>query len=215
MDITLPYRILAIDPASGDSGWAVLDLVSLNPLRIIIVATGHIDGQKLLRTKKDMSKIFPGYFCILDALEHAYTEIVNHYKPDQIVSEGAFVFIHVSAFASLKLVINAIRRVAWLVLNKDIAEVPPTISKMAFTGRGGSDKDHMRLAYQTNNYLLGQVADDMITEHEIDAVAHGVGFIMRDILKTIIQLSGKEKRAAKKARADAKLERQKTKGLIA
>jgi Holliday junction resolvasome RuvABC endonuclease subunit len=211
MDITLPYRILAIDPASGKSGWTILDLVSLDPFRIIIVKHAQIDGQKLLRTKKEMSKIFPDYFCILDALEHEYMEIMKEYKPDQVVSESAFAFIHISAFASLKLVINAIRRASWLVLNKDITEVPPTITKMAFTGKGGADKDLMRWAYRTNDYLMNTVPDDQISEHEIDAVGHGVGHIMRDILKTVIQLSGKEKRAAKREKAELKKQKEKAK----
>ena len=208
MDIVLPYRILAIDPASGFSGWAILDIISLHPLQINIVATGALEGQKLLREKKLMAKIFPAYFCVLDALEYIYIEIIKKYMPNKVVSEGAFVAIHVSAFASLKLVINTIRRASWLALNQDIAEIPPTITKLAFTGKGGADKDLMRWAYQTNKYLSGQVADDQITEHEIDAVGHGVGFIMRDILCTVIQLSGKEKRAAKRERAELKKQKQ-------
>ena len=200
----LPYRIFAVDPATGKSGWAVLDLISLNPLKINIIATGQLDGDKLLRIKKEMSNIFQRQFCILDALFDEYEKLIFIYNPSQVVVEGAYGHTHMSALISLTLATNELRRASKKILNKDIIVIPPTISKVAFTGRGGSDKDHMRLAYQTNDYLEGVVPDDEISEHQIDSIAHGVGFIKRDITEEVIQLSGKEKRAAKQARIEKK-----------
>ena len=200
MDITLPYRIFAVDPATGKSGWAVLDLICLDPLKVKIVAHAQIDGDKLLRNKKEMASIFQRQFCIIDALAEEYERLLDLYKPNQTVCEGAYGHTHMNALISLTLATNELRRASKRILNKDIAIVPPTITKMAFTGRGGADKDYMRLAYQTNPYLEGVVADDLISEHEIDAVGHSVGFIKVYITKEIVQLSGKEKRARKRER---------------
>lgn len=207
MDVTLPYRILAIDPAITRSGWAVLDVISLNPLRIIIVATGQIDGQKLLKTRKDMMTRFQPSYCVLDALIAVYEEIMLHYDPDQIVTEGTYGHLHLAALISLTLVINVIRNLSKKLYDKDIIQIPPTISKVSFTGKGGADKDHMRLAYQTNEWLVGTVADDMISEHEIDAVSHGAAHVRRDLIGDVVQMSGKEKRAAKQARKEKALEK--------
>ena len=194
----LPYRVFAVDPATGKSGWAVLDLLSTNPLKIKIVAHGLLEGDKLLRTKKEMADIYPRQFCVLDALHDEYVRLIQLYKPDQVASESAFGYVHMSAFMSLTLAINTLRRVSAKILNKDIKEVPPTITKAAFTGRGGADKDLMRLAYQTNTYLEGKVTDgNDISEHEIDAVGHAIGHIKRDILQTINQVSAKDKKRQK------------------
>ncbi len=193
----LPYRILAVDPATTKSGWAILDIVSLSPLKIKIVASGQLDGQKLVRSKKEMIAIFPIQFCVLDALLDEYERLIELYKPDQIVSESAYGYVHMSALIALTLAINVLRRASKRLLNKDVITIPPTISKRAFAGSGGADKDHMRLAYQTNTYLEGVVPDSEISEHEIDSIAHGVGHIRRDLIGDIQQISAKEKRRSK------------------
>jgi Holliday junction resolvasome RuvABC endonuclease subunit len=197
MEITLPYRIFAVDPATGKSGWAVLDVISLNPLQINIVAHGQIDGDKLVKTRKEMSLIFQRQFCIVDALYYTYHQLITENKPNIVASEGAFGYSHMSAFLAISLAIHELRRATKDVLGQDITTVPPTISKLAFTGKGGADKDLMRWAYRTLDYLNGKVLDEAISEHEIDAIAHGVAHVFRDILKTVVQLTGKEKKAAK------------------
>lgn len=206
-EISLPYTIFAVDPATTISGWSVLSLESISPLSIKIIAHGQLDGQKLLRNKKDMSLYFQRQFCVLDALEEEYTRLINLYKPDVIVSEGSFGQKFMAALIALTLAINVLRRLSYKLLNKDLVEIPPTISKMAFTGSGGADKDKMRVAYHSLPYLIRIASEEDITEHQIDACAHGVGFIKRDITKDIIQLSAKERR-------HRKLEKQKKKLLI-
>ena len=201
----LPYRVFAVDPATGKSGWAVVDLLSVQPLRIRIIAHGLLEGDKLLRTKKEMAELYPRQFCVLDALYDEYERLIKLYKPDRVASESAFGYVHMSAFMSLTLAINTLRRVSAKLLNKDIMEVPPTITKAAFTGRGGADKDLMRLAYQTNPYLENKVEDgNLISEHEIDAIGHSIGHIKRDILQTINQVSAKDKKRQKLERKKAK-----------
>lgn len=193
----LPYRILAVDPATTKSGWAILDIVSLHPLKIVIVASGQLDGQKLLRNKKEMLTIFSSQFCVLDALLDEYERLIELYKPDQIVSESAYGYVHMSALIALTLAINVLRRASKRLLNKDVVTIPPTISKSAFAGSGGADKDRMRIAYQTNEYLEGVVPNSEISEHEIDSIAHGVGYIRRDIIGDIQQISAKDKKRLK------------------
>jgi Holliday junction resolvasome RuvABC endonuclease subunit len=197
MSHVVPFRILAVDPATTKSGWAVLDVTSLQPLNIKIVATSQIDGKLLLKTKKEMNQHFTDQFCVLDALASEYHDLIEFYGPDYVVSEGAFAHAHAAAAVALTLAINILRQTCHKLLGKDIVVIPPTVSKMAFTGSGAADRDHMRLAYQTNAYLDGVVADDKITEHEIDATAHGVAMVFVHILKTVIQISAKERRRAK------------------
>ncbi len=198
-NVNLPFRILAVDPATTLSGWSLLVLESINPLIIRIEAVGEIDGSKLLKTRKEMSQIFQKQFCTLDAIEEIYTSLVVNLKPDIVVSEGSFGFIHLSALIALTLAINVLRRVSRNVLNKDIVEIPPTISKLAFTGIGSANKELMREYYDKADYLIKSINREL-SEHEIDSISHGCAFIKRDILKTVIQISAKDKRKRKKDR---------------
>lgn len=208
MDIPLPYRILAVDPATTTSGWAMLEVTSLHPLKITVVKTNQIEGQKLLREKKSMSKLFSKQFCVVDALEHEYIKLIEDFNPHEVVSEGAFAHIHISAALALTLAIHALRRACYNTLGKDIVVIPPTITKLAATGKGNADKDLMRLAYNTSTIFTKFNDSTDISEHEIDAVFHGHGFICRDILGTVVQVSAQEKRQIKREKEKKKKERE-------
>ena len=204
MDYKLPFRALVNDPGTGTAGWAVLDILSLKPLLIKVIDHGTFDGAKLLRRQTQMTKIYQKQFCILNALYDEYSELVVKFKPDVIVTESAFGYKFMSAFGALTLAIHTLRRVSAVLLGKDIIEVPPTISKKAFAGNGSADKQAMRRAFEAVNYLirLGDIETMCISEHEIDAIAHGVGFIKRDLLGTVVQNHAKDKRAKKKNKSD-------------
>jgi Holliday junction resolvasome RuvABC endonuclease subunit len=218
MTIAFPFRVFSVDPATGCSGWSVLDVHSLFPLKIQIVATGQIDGQKLLRTQKEMAQRYQAQFCILEALEFTYIGLLQLYGPLVVVTEGSFASAHPSAWKSLILAIHTLRKASKAVLDKDVVEVSPTFSKQCWTGSGAADKDLMRIAYQKHGlpdgFLSGVVADPLITEHEIDSISHGHAYIRMYLVKDRIQISAKEKRAQKKerlrVREEKKLEKAKS-----
>lgn len=209
MSPALPYRVFAVDPATTVSAWAVLDVVSFNPLKIVVVAHAQIDGQKLLKERRELSSMFSKQFCVLDALEEAYTRLLEEYKPNVVVSEGAFAHLHVSAALALTLAIHTLRRVSRNVLGLNVIEVPPTITKRAFANHGGADKDLMRKAYESCDYLTKTDAIE-ISEHEIDAIGHGVGHVKRDITGEVIQISALEKKRAKREKQKLLEEKKKT-----
>lgn len=199
----LPLRVFAVDPATGKSGWSLLVVSSLSPLKIEIVARGVLDGQKLLKEKKDLALTFGRQFCILDALADEYVRLLGELEPDVVVSESAFGYTHMSALISLTLAIHQLRQASKQVLGKDIVTVPPTITKLAFTGKGNADKDMMRKAFAEAGYLSRDPGNTEITEHEIDAIAHGVGFIRRDLIGDVVQVSAKEKRKKKREKSQS------------
>lgn len=194
--ITLPYRVFAVDPATTKSGWSLLVIESLSPLCVRIEAHGQIDGQKLLKFKKDMTSLFDKQYCVLDALQEEYSDLINKHKPDLVVSESAYGFSHMSALIALTLAINVLRRVSARILNKDIFTVAPTISKKAATGHGGADKDDMKKAYLNAEYISNIKLDD-ISEHEIDSIFHGIAAIRILFVKDLVQVSAKEAKRIK------------------
>jgi Holliday junction resolvasome RuvABC endonuclease subunit len=178
IEYPLPFTVFSIDPAAGLSGWCFLRVESLKPLRIVIVAQGTIDGNKLLKFRKEMKAIYPKSYCVLDAIYDEYCKLLKEYDPDLLVTEGCFAYKYVNAVISLTLAINTFRRAAHHTLNKTIHEITPMESKKAFTGKGNADKDKMREAYFDNKWLIKSDRNDIPTEHEIDATAHGCGAVI-------------------------------------
>jgi Holliday junction resolvasome RuvABC endonuclease subunit len=203
---TLPLKIFSIDPATTKSGWAFSILESIDPLVVRVIAHGQIDGQKLLKYKKDMIPFYPKQFCVLDALEEEYTRLLTLYQPDVAVSECAFMHIHVNAALALTLAIHTFRRCVKNVLGISVIEVPPTISKMSMTGKGNADKDAMRVGYENAPFII-RTGANQISEHEVDAISHGCAFVRRDIIKDIIQISAKETRDKRLERIRIKTEK--------
>ena len=77
-------RLLAIDPGTGHSGWAILD--RLDDGTYIVVTCGYINGDRLLiEYVQGMGKYFNKVFTKLIALECRYSEIIALYQPDAIV----------------------------------------------------------------------------------------------------------------------------------
>jgi len=204
MDIKLPLRIFSVDPATTKSGWAVIELISLNPLKIKVLKHAQIDGQKLLTKNKEMSKLFQKQFCVLDSLEQEYVSLIELYQPDVVVSESAFGYTHMSAVIALTLAIDTLRRASKRVRGKDIVLIPPTISKKALTGSGGADKDQMKLALLSSKEIEFSESHENISEHEVDAIAHNVGYIKRDITQEVVQISALDKKRQKREKLKQK-----------
>jgi len=204
MDIKLPLRIFAVDPATTKSGWALIELISINPLKIRVLKHAQIDGQKLLTRNKELSKIFQKQFCVLELLEQEYTNLLDEFKPDVVVSESAFGYTHMSAFMALSLAIHTLRKACRNVLNQDLVTCPPTISKKALTGSGAADKDQMKEALLNSSEITFEEEPVDITEHQIDAVAHGYAYIKVFITKEIIQVSAKEQKRRRREKAKEK-----------
>lgn len=191
------YRILAIDPAAGTSGWCLIEITGYDPITATIVAHGTVSGDKLVREDKPLFKAFGRQFSIVDRLELAYASIIAEHQPDIVVSESAFGYTHMSALISLTLVIHSIRRASRALLGRDIVTVPPTISKKSATGSGGADKDAMRLAFDKADFVTRGPIEDF-SEHEIDAFWHGMAHVHRDIIGDIVQVSAKDKKKKNK-----------------
>lgn len=227
MSVILPYRIIAVDPAVGLSGWVVLDVECLDPLSIRVIDHGKIDGAKLVRDLNIKKPNFTKQYCVTTALRAFYGELAERFRPHKFVSEGAFGHLHLSAFTSLTLIIREIRHVSEQYLNDDVATVPPTVSKLSFTENGGADKDLMRICYKVIPWLIRlprsqNGTEEEISEHEIDAISHGCAYVRAFMTQTVTWISGKERRAQKRerqkireAKQQEKLELQKEKAKTA
>lgn len=185
-------RTLNIDPGIGKCGWSVLDF-TFDPFCITEVIRGTFDGNKLLRTRKELKTKFQDSYCKLDALEESIESLILQYQPDEIVIEGAFDHQYPATIISLTLVIGAVRRLCHKHLDKDVRVVAPRFTKMAFANHGNADKDLLRKTYLSYPRLI-RYPEGEPTEHEIDATAHGIAYVLRDVLKTVVEKASLKKK---------------------
>jgi crossover junction endodeoxyribonuclease RuvC len=121
-------RVLAIDPALRNTGYAVVDLAGRRPRA---VAFGVIrNGQKLLPSG-----------CLL-AIRNAIASVIAEHRPAVCAMESViFVQSHRTAIS-----LGAARGAAILAAAEaglDIFEYPPRRVKQAVVGRGGAEKQQV------------------------------------------------------------------------
>jgi Holliday junction resolvasome RuvABC endonuclease subunit len=176
----LPVKILAFDPAAGNTGWA---LTSFAPVtrKLTVISTGIINGDKAMRAlTKGMLPEFSKQYTVLQAIRITVSNLVKDSAPDAVVSEAPFAHRFPAAFASLTLVVDRIRTASRLITGRDIAVYPPMEVKKAVTGKGSANKDAMKASVLGHKKIVfpQKKSIEDLTEHEYDAIAvaytHGV-----------------------------------------
>ena len=173
-------RILTFDPSSSLMGYAVID-IDINSFTV--VKYGLIKRNLLLKQRdKSFRQIFSDQYCFLDVLQDHLSYIVDTYKPELIVSEDAFKGAFAKPYAALILVINTVRRVSHLKLGIDIVTYPPKQVKSYATNDGEADKEGVKKAILSNEFI--QILEDpdhpkdSLTDHEYDAIAVGYTYYL-------------------------------------
>ena len=118
-------RILGIDPALNNTGWAILDVINLENK---IVALGHISNRQADNYYDKVANIF-----------NKTNEIIEKYQPQILAIEETFV--NNNAASSLKL--GVVRGIFFSCAVKNglkIYEFKPNEIKKAITGNGKADK---------------------------------------------------------------------------
>ena len=189
-------RVITFDPSIDKMGIVVLDF-TYSPFKVVEVYRSTTNGAKLERLRKYMLDRFSKSYCKLDALEEIIDNLFEEYKPDEAATESAFSYNRPAVVISLTYVIGLLRRKVHKFLDKDIHTVAPVQTKRAVTGNKDASKDQMREWYDKCDYIVK--LPGTASEHEIDATAHGITYVLRDVLKTYVpELTAKEKKKLKK-----------------
>ena len=122
-------RILGIDPALNNSGWAILDKKSDGT--VVFVAIGHMPNQDHV-----------GYYSKLSNIRNEIEKIIDTYKPDFFSIEETFVNNNASSSLKLGVVRGVFLSVA-LQHNIKITEYKPNEIKKTITGNGKADKQQV------------------------------------------------------------------------
>ena len=122
-------RILGIDPALNNTGWAILDGNRTGNINFIDI--GHISN-----------KVGDDYYCKLANIRNNIEEIIKKYHPQFLSIEETFV--NNNALSSLKLgVVRGIFLSVAIQYGLKIMEFKPNEIKKAITGAGKADKQQV------------------------------------------------------------------------
>ena len=122
-------RILGVDPALNNTGWAVVDGNGSGNIEFVDI--GHISN-----------KVNDDYYCKLEKLRQHIEEIIIKYKPIFLSIEETFV--NNNALSSLKLgVVRGVFLSVALQYNLKIMEFKPNEIKKTITGNGKAEKQQV------------------------------------------------------------------------
>lgn len=177
----MKYTILGIDPGLTNTGYSVL-VYDTKKDATNVIAHGMITAISI--AKREMRTDVKQYGNIISLMvyEKEIAALLETYKPDFIASEDAFYNPRTpQAYLSLKLCINAIQRVLYNQVKKNLYLIAPTVAKQTVWGRGTANKE----AVQESILRLPDLhikkskpkAITNLTEHEADSIAIAYTFI--------------------------------------
>ena len=122
-------RILGVDPALNNTGWAVVDGNGSGNIEFVDI--GHISN-----------KVSDDYYCKLEKIRQNIEEIIIKYKPTFLSIEETFV--NNNELSSLKLgVVRGVFLSVALQYNLKIMEFKPNEIKKTITGNGKAEKQQV------------------------------------------------------------------------
>ena len=122
-------RILGVDPALNNTGWAVVDGNGSGNIEFVDI--GHISN-----------KVSDDYYCKLEKIRQNIEEIIIKYKPTFLSIEETFV--NNNELSSLKLgVVRGVFLSVALQCNLKIIEFKPNEIKKTITGNGKAEKQQV------------------------------------------------------------------------
>lgn len=173
-------KIFCVDPGLQSFGYSLLEY-NVSSGQIVVLRYGTITGKSLLKQQKEMQLRFEKRYIILWELEKVLEALFLEHKPDYVVSESAFSYKFIQAYAALILVIQSTRTAAMKTLGSDIYLIAPRESKKAINFDGTSDKKSVQDAIFKNAQIIFQQNKnnqvEELTEHAYDSIAAGVAFI--------------------------------------
>lgn len=173
----VPYvnrcRILAIDPGTTSTGFAVVDY-DLVDQRIHVPFAQTFHRKDILKAKPWMAEVYGDR----QTAVHGYGEIMrwllHTWEPTDVISEAAYLARMINAFRALTEIATALRTE---VMNWDVTvpyhtiEPSPVKRNMKVSGKS-SDKEEMLIALKQRSDVTYPVPNflDALDEHSIDAI---------------------------------------------
>lgn len=183
--------VFAIDPSQSHLGWSVHHYYPDTALDQV-VTFGMVEATKLAKKEnKDDFKVYSNIISLF-LLEREMRTLFTTYKPDYVVSEGAFMARFPLAFVSLKLCINAIQRVLYTDFKMPLYQIAPKEAKAAVS-TGTADKLAVQESIQhLQNLTIKDTRQhplSSMTEHEADSIAIGYTFCKNYLPEILLQQS--------------------------
>jgi Holliday junction resolvasome RuvABC endonuclease subunit len=191
--------ILAVDPGTTAMGWAYThtDLLTGN---FTVYDYGIIKPANLANKEKDLRGLFEDRILRVDIVEREYLKLIDKFKADFHVSEGAFFHSKSpDAYAALSVCIHTLASTLFKCYKRDIATIqvlteehiqklqqrytlrkfaPKHIKRMV-SEDGTSNKDKIQFSILDNPRIqFAHVPEKPLIEHEADAIGAAYTFAL-------------------------------------
>lgn len=191
-------RVLSFDPGIDFMGWSVIDVSETDEV-CRVVACGTLLGKDYYKEHPmPLRKKFKRPFIILQSYKKVFRDLISEYKPDAVVSEGAFAHTFIAAAFSLITIIHVLRQACFDVTEKDIHIVAPMQTKVTLTGKSMADKDLIKASVHAHKDIILPKDTSGLSEHSYDAIGHGYCYIQMVLHPEKFPAKKKKKRKVNK-----------------
>ena len=172
-------KIIGFDPAVTETGYCVC-IYDHKTFKLTILKTDVIKGSKFMKQVKENMILnrFTNQFCMLQLFHKTFKDLIIEHKPDVIVTETPFIHRFITAYASLKLLVDRLRLASYELLKKDIVEIAPKEVKR-FVKSGTASKEDMKEIFNKKDIIF-KINKEKLSEHEIDSIGVVYGYIKRE-----------------------------------
>lgn len=184
-------RIAAFDPALSVCGWAIMDLILVDPKtnKVKIVVTSHGTIKAAMKANRvayrDDTNKYGRTIISLSLLRESVLVLVRNNKPKYITIEDAFFNPkRPNAFASLIQCILTISLACKDHFSLPSFRIPTRTAKQTLTGSGGFNKLDVHSAVLNSDLIEFKESkksdkEPQLTPHESDAIAVGYHFLLK------------------------------------
>ena len=145
--MSLPYKILGVDPGTNVMGYAILEIVDKNP-RLITMGVFNL-------------KKFPDHQTKLKEIFLQLQEIIETYMPKEMAIEAPFYGKNVQSMLKLGRA-QGVSMAAAMTMGVSIHEYAPKKIKKSITGNGNASKEQVAA-------MLANMLNIKITQKDFDA----------------------------------------------
>ena len=175
-------RVLSVDPGITNMGICIGEY-NRTSKHFTVLKTINLQGAKHRKRDKLMRRNCSQSFCVLSGIkDYVLKTLLPEWSPDYIACEGAFHNHNFpGAHQALVLVIHILRECAFEWYQDDITDMAPMTIKKIVTGKGNAPKELIKTSIMSHTDITLPFDINTLTEHEIDAIAHGYAFCRKYI----------------------------------
>lgn len=174
------YKILALDPGLGTTGWANIQFTPKDgEMTVSDVGNFKCTSESKKVAYKENANKFGSRVVALDILEQNLQQVYDKIQPNYVVVEDIFINKNNPKMISAYMALGQWMTVVQMFMyrnRKRVYKIPTKSAKHCVANHGGAGKESIQSAVFSLNNLKFKKKIKTLVEHEADAIAIGYTF---------------------------------------